>query len=567
MQEPRETAQKPRGVLSKRLDPMEAGGYDAHLPMDRARATLGWLQAKPSRAAWACAALALLLALPRLGDLDGLGHPDEAFYLSIVTDMADTGHLMPTHGGDYVFQKPPLVFWTARLSMAVFGRNATAARLPGALAAAALCGAGALFAAEVAGDEAALLAGLLLLGCLGVARFGRELMLDLPLAAVQTAAMLMAARALRGVPRALLWAGFFTSVSLAVKGPIGPALLGVAFVGTFAALRRLELLRRGEPWLGLALGLPLCLPWYVWAASTHFEAFWAIHVLDQHFARFDAPHGQNRWNLLWGAAVYALPFTLVAACGLWKAIADGEARRRAALALGWLGAFAVIFGLPKEHGLHYPVLILAPLAALAADAALRPTATTAWLRRLTALLLGLAAVAVFAAVRFDRVPRVAAVASGVALLGAAWLWARRDALAAGLGSLCVAAASTIAIAWLGPALAGPLVSPEAAALGQQQPVAVLWEHPGPYALSAGWPHAYEAWGPSDLQAALDRGDLVLYRDHLADPSTAAGRAKLVPAARWRRLRPYLEAGDIWQAWEAGDLDRLAEWNGLYRPGP
>jgi 4-amino-4-deoxy-L-arabinose transferase-like glycosyltransferase len=543
---------------------MEGGGYDAGSRMDRVRATLRWLQASPARAAWACAALALALALPRLGDLDGLGHPDEAFYLSIVTDMVDTGHVMPTHGGDYVFQKPPLVFWAARLSMAVFGRNATAARLPGVLAAAALCGTGALFAAELAGEEAALLAGLLLLGCLGVARFGRELMLDLPLAAVQTAALLMVARALRGVPRALLWAGFFTSASLAVKGPVGPAVLVLAAVATLAALRRLELLRRGELWLGLALGLPICLPWYIWAATTHFEPFWAIHILDQHFARFDAPHGQNRWNLLLGAAVYALPFTFLAACGLWGALVEPERRRRAALALAWLGSFAVIFGLPKEHGLHYPVLLLAPLAALAAESALRPGTVTQWLRWLTALVLALVAVAVLAACRFDRVPRFAAVASGVALLAAAALWIRRDALAAGLGSLCVAVASTLAIGWLGPALAGPLLSPEAAALGKGKPVAVLWEHPGPYALTAAWPHTYEAWGAGDLRAGLGRRDLVLYRDHMADASTAAERATLVPVARWRRLRPYLEAADIVHAWQAGDLDALAEWNGLYR---
>ena len=542
---------------------MEGGGYDAATRMDLVRATLRWLEATPSRAAWACAALALLLALPRLGDLDGLGHPDETFYLSIVTDMADTGHLMPTHGGDYVFQKPPLVFWAARLSMALFGRNATAARLPGALAAAAVCGAGALFAAEVAGEEAALLAGLLLLGCLGVARFGRELMLDLPLAAVQTAALLMLARALRGVPRALLWAGFFVSVSLAVKGPVGPAVLVIAAVGALVALRRLDLLRRGELWLGLALGLPICLPWYVWAVANHFEPFWAIHVLDQHFARFDAPHGQNRWNLLWGAAVYALPFTFVAGCGLWRAVAKPEARRRGALALAWIGAFALIFGLPKEHGLHYPVLLLPAFAALAAESLLRPSAVIPWLRQLTALLLGTASLGLAAVSRFERVPSVAAFAAAAALLAAAWLWARDEPLAAGLGSLCVAVGSTLAIGWIGPALAGPLVSPEATERGIGRSIAIVGEHPGPYALAAHWGHVYEAWGADDLAKAIDRGDLVLFRDHMLEGETAPFRSKLASVARWRRLRPYLEADEIVQAWRAGDLDRLAEDNGLY----
>ena len=370
-------------------------------------------------------------------------------------------------------------------------------------------------------------------------------MIDLPLAAAQTAALLMLARALRGVPRALLWAGFFTSVSLAIKGPVGPAVIVLAAVGTLVALRRLELLRRGELWLGLALGLPICAPWYVWAVANHFHEFWAIHILDQHFARFDAPHGQNRWNLLLGALVYALPFTLLAACGLWRAVTNPESRRRSAVALAWLGAFAVIFGLPKEHGFHYPVLILPPLAALAAEALLRPTRLTPWLRQVTALVLGFAALGVLATGRFAPAPMAAAVVSAALLLLAAWLWGRTEALAAGFGTLAVACGTAIAIGWIGPALAGPLVPLEAVKLGAGRPIAVLGEHPGPYALAADWNQAYEVWGAEDLGRAIARHDLVLYRDHVMGPSTEALRPQLQRLWRWRRLRPYLEAnGDL-----------------------
>jgi hypothetical protein len=213
------------------------------------------------------------------------------------------------------------------------------------------------------------------------------------------------------------------------------------------------------------------------------------------------------------------------------------------------------------------VLLLPPLAALAADALLHPGPATAWLRRITALLLALAALGLFAVGRFEGVPWVAAGGAGVALLAAAGCWARRDALAAGVGSLCVALGTALAIGWLGPALAGPLLPADAAAEGAVRPVAVLGEHPGPYALAAGWSHAYEAWGAGDLGAALGRGDLVLYRDHMLDPSTVPLAGKLVPRARWRRLRPYLAADDIWRAWRAGKLDLLGEANGLYTGRP
>ena len=112
-----------------------------------------WLGASPRRAALLLGLCAFLFAVPGIGNLDGLGHTDEHFYLSVAADTYDTGHVAPTHDGNYVFQKPPLVFWLARLGMAVLGRTGAAARLPGAIAAGLLVAGGTLFAAEVAGGE------------------------------------------------------------------------------------------------------------------------------------------------------------------------------------------------------------------------------------------------------------------------------------------------------------------------------------------------------------------------------------------------------------------------------
>ncbi len=523
-------------------------------------AALRFLQARPARAAWTCALLALALALPGIGDLDGLGHPDEAFYLSIVSDMADTGHLMPTHGGGYVFQKPPLVFWAARLSFALFGRNAAAAT----------CGAGAIFAAEIAGEEAALLGGLLLLGCLGVARFGRELMIDLPLCGLLTAAMAALARALRAdsaeaARRALFWAGCFAGLSLGIKGPIGPTLLLLAGLAALALLRRLDVLGRPALWTGIAASLPAVAPWYVWAAATHLREFWAIHVVDQHFRRFATTNGQNRWNLLLGAALYAAPFTLPAAEGLARAFASRAKLRAAAFPLAWLAAFALLFGLPVEHGLHYPVLVLPPLAALAAQALAAPGRWTRPLRAVTSAACAVAGLAVALAARFPEVPAAAATLACVALVLASVLWARRAPIDAGLGSLATAVGSALVIGAIGPALGGPLLPAAAAEAGAGRRIGVLGEHPGPYALAGGWTGGYELWGAGALRGAIDRGDLVLFRDHVLDGTTAPLRARLAPLVAWRRTRPYLTPRDIAAAWRAGDLDALREDNVLCAP--
>ena len=524
---------------------------------------------RPALAAWLCAALALAFALPQLGDLDGLGHPDEAFYLSIASDMIHGHRWMPSHDGLYVFQKPPLVFWAARLSMTIFGDNAAAARLPGALAAAALCGAGALLATELAGAPAGLLAGLFLVGSLGVERFGRELMIDLPLAACLTAALACLAHALAAPEprrRTLLAAGFFAGLSWGIKGPIGPLLLLAAGTMTLALVRRLGLLRRGALWAGIGLGLLPVAPWYAWAIAEHPREFWLIHVVEQHFARFEVAHGQDPWNLLWGILLYTLPFTPLALLGFARAWSSRESRLADALPLAWIGAFLVLFGLPKEHGLHYPVLILAPLAALAARAALSSSRMGRLLRKGTAVALGLLAALAILPLRFPGIAPWIGIAMALALFGAAWGWSREAPQGAGWGSLGGALAACVAIGYLGPALAGPLVPPSAAALGRGRIVGVLQDHPGPFNLAASWQGAYEIFGRGQLQRAIDRGDLILVRDHALADLEPGPALRLLPLTTWRRARPYLRPSDIWNAWLARDLDRLRERCGLYRVG-
>ncbi|HUB05962.1 MAG TPA: glycosyltransferase family 39 protein, partial [Myxococcales bacterium] len=402
----------------------------------------GWA---PSRHAWLAAGLAFAFALPGLGNLDGIGHPDEAFYLSVAADMADHGGWVPAQDGAPVYQKPPVVFWLARLGTLVFGRSAAAARLVGALAAAALCGAGVAFTAATFGASAAPLAGLFLVGCFGVARFSRSLMLDLPLAACLTGAMACLALALEDEPRAgrlLAAAGFLGALGLGVKGPIGPGLLLCTVVPLLALRRRLDVFRRGALWLGVALGVAVSLPWYVAMIAEHPHEMWAIHVVDQYFDRFAGRHGQPALNLLWGSLLYAAPFVPLAAVGLYRALRDPALRRRALPALCWIGAFAFLFGLPKEHGLHYPLLILAPLAALAAEAAAS---------------------------------------------------SRRLALAGGIASVAAAGLVALGIGVVAPALAGPLLPASAltAARGGAG-LDVAFEHPGPVAFAAGVP-ARQLW--------------------------------------------------------------------------
>ncbi|MHB8418810.1 MAG: ArnT family glycosyltransferase [Myxococcales bacterium] len=527
-----------------------------------------WLSARPSRAAWVAAGLAFALALPALGNLDGLGHPDETFYLSIAADMADHGEIVPAQDGVIVYQKPPLVFWLARLLMVPFGRNAAAARLAGALSAAALCGAGALFAAALFGAAAAPPAGFFLAGSYGTLRFGRALMLDLPLAASLAFAMTCLTLALerdeaqQDNGRYLFAAGLSGALALGIKGEIGPGLLVLAAVPLLVWRRRLGLLGRAPFWAGIGLGLCVSLPWYVYLLAEHARDFWTFHVVDQYLDRFEGRHGQPALGLLWGTLLYAAPFVPLAAVGLARAVADPGSRRRAAAALCWIGAFVVLFGLPKEHGLHYPLLILPPLAALAALAARERS-------RVAALACGISAIAAFLTGAFFALllalplPTAAVAAACTAMLCSGWLWFGRTPLSRALASGVGALGLTLGIAGVGPALGGPLLPPaarEAARAGAALDVA--FEHPGPVALEAGRP-ARQLWSEEAVISALKHGDRVFGKEHWMKALSPAARELLSPVATWRRTRPYLSWDEVARAWKRRDLDALRETYAIY----
>src|SRR5512141_2022171 len=84
---------------------------------------------------WALLALwTLLFMLPFLG-LRPLWLPDEARYTEVAREMLTTGDwLTPQLNGHPHLTKPPLTYWAIAGSMAVWGQNEFAARLPNALA-------------------------------------------------------------------------------------------------------------------------------------------------------------------------------------------------------------------------------------------------------------------------------------------------------------------------------------------------------------------------------------------------------------------------------------------------
>jgi 4-amino-4-deoxy-L-arabinose transferase len=89
----------------------------------------------PPRATALLLALAALLLV--LQGARGLWDPDEGRYSAVAWNMVVTGDWFTPHLSPEVphFTKPPLTYWALAASMSILGRNETALRLPGAVAA------------------------------------------------------------------------------------------------------------------------------------------------------------------------------------------------------------------------------------------------------------------------------------------------------------------------------------------------------------------------------------------------------------------------------------------------
>lgn len=210
------------------------------------------------------AALALVLGLALLGGR-GIWDPDEGRYTNVALNMLDSGDWLNPRRNDEVghWTKPPLTYWAIASSVAVFGSNPWAARLPAALSYL-LC---VFLVWRIARrlqpgsqDQAALVYATMLF-TVGAAHL---ITTDYILAACSTLALwgFVEARFGGARPRAwiaLMWAGF--GLAFITKGP--PGLLPLVAVLAYDLAMPGRNPHRVLQWSGLALFALLAVPWYV----------------------------------------------------------------------------------------------------------------------------------------------------------------------------------------------------------------------------------------------------------------------------------------------------------------
>jgi 4-amino-4-deoxy-L-arabinose transferase len=336
----------------------------------------------PLRSAIPPLLLVVLLAFAFVLPFQGTRHlwgTDEGRYSAVAVEMLDSGdwlvpHRHPEHEH---LSKPPMTYWALAASMAAFGKNEWALRLPGALA----------FVLTIA--------------CVFVMgkRLVPERPLWPPLVCAGTAMLFLAANAISTDPLlcgfetlgmtgfVLAWRGETDSIArrgawilglgfglaFLTKGPPGlvPLIPGI----WFWARNRQDFRAKPFTWATLAVWAPIALSWFavvVWNHPERLHYFLGVETYGRIFTKEADRHPQwYGWLVAYGpvALVGALPWTLVIAWDAWRsqrAPPSDSDRRTSRFLLLWLFVSLAVFCVARSRLILYVLPLLVPFGLWAA---------------------------------------------------------------------------------------------------------------------------------------------------------------------------------------------------------
>jgi len=328
--------------------------------------------------------IVIFLFFFRLGSYP-LVNPDEGRNAQVALEMHHSGAwFVPTLNGHPYLDKPAFYFRMVALSIAAFGKNETAVRLPSALFALGLCVLIYLFCRHTFGKRLAALAVVVFASIPLVFAFTRIVIFDMPLAFFTAASILAAFLAEESVGRTqrvyyilgAAAAGFATLV----KGPVGfiiPTLVVVFFHTT--QHNPSAILRVVHP-LNLLMFLVVVLPWFI-GVSIKQPDFLHYGVVEETLRRYTTSpfgHRQPVWYYVQIMAGVFFPYCLL----LPGAIIYGWRLRKTLrqadrFLIAWVLVVFVFFSTSKSKMPGYILSAMVPLGILTAHlferALLRPT--------------------------------------------------------------------------------------------------------------------------------------------------------------------------------------------------
>lgn len=310
------------------------------------------------RQAWLWFALVVTFCL--LG-ARGLNEPDEGRYAEIAREMlADGDWLMPHMNGIPHVQKPPLIYWFTAVSLAAFGREEWAARLPSALAAIGVVILIFLLAKRLFGDRNPAVAAALVLTTTGGFFAGSQLLTPDMLMTFWIVAAITAA-----IHRHPWWFFLFMGLGFLTKGPMALVVPICAVVGWQWGTP--PLVRSPMPWArGMLLALGISLSWFVVLSIRDPELF-RYFFQNELVERFGSTsHGRSKpfWFFLLVLPAGLLPWIfLLPWRGIWQRLRSGRRPdARQGLLVGWVVPPLVVLSL---SGSKLPTYILPLLPAFA----------------------------------------------------------------------------------------------------------------------------------------------------------------------------------------------------------
>ncbi|MGK7888347.1 MAG: ArnT family glycosyltransferase [Leptolyngbyaceae cyanobacterium] len=316
--------------------------------------------------------LVMISAIAFLWQLGSVGLIDETepLFAEAARQMTVTGDwITPYFNGETRFDKPPLIYWLMAIAYQLIGVNAWAARLPSALAATALAGAGfyLLYCFSHQGSEnrpqtqwlaAWIGSGAIALNLQTIV-WARSGVSDMLLSACMGLALFSFFAGYTQSPQSgqQRWGylGFYVFAALAVlaKGPVGiviPGMVVVAFLGYVGQLRVIG--REMRVLWGSIIFLVMTVPWYILVTLIHgrdyLDNFFGHHNVER-FTSVVNNHAAPWYFYFLVVLVGFIPWSIylpmaIAHTQFWRRSHWQRQPRRTHLGLFALIWFLVIFG-------------------------------------------------------------------------------------------------------------------------------------------------------------------------------------------------------------------------------
>lgn len=304
------------------------------------------------------------------------GEPREGL---VVRRMVEEGDwVLPkrsSENGWTIASKPPFFHWLGAITSEALGRpDELAIRLPSVVLGAATVLAVWLVARSLLPGMTAVYGAVVLATTFEWVRAVSSARVDGTLAALMTICLLLFHR---GIVRGGLtrWEAFLAYGSLAcatlTKGPVGFLLPGLVLGVALLTCRKLALIPRFRPLLGILILLVVAGGWYAAAWHLGGDAFFRKHVLKENVFRFlgasalKSGHEHAVYYYLPTFAAGFLPWTPFLLAALVAAARDREARRdpRIGFLLVWVGVVFAFYSAASAKRSVY-LLALYPAAAL-----------------------------------------------------------------------------------------------------------------------------------------------------------------------------------------------------------